>query len=123
MAAYEVADALGSAVFVFFLASDDTGVVIHLEHHAAAYPVFLHELLLALFRVHIHTAELIHDKGLAVLSHALLPEKNRTRRLYIYYGSKEQEYYQGQDTAHKSACYVSKALYGKLSCGGSRYAA
>ena len=59
------------------LIADDAGVKIEFEHHAVFHPILIHQVLLALFRIHVHGADFIHLEMFAVLADTLLLEEDR----------------------------------------------
>ena len=58
--------------------AQDTRIVIHLKHQPR-HRILVHQFLLALFRILIHTAELVDLKDTPVLSHAVLRKEDRPR--------------------------------------------
>ena len=106
----KVSDTLWPAVFILFLTADDTGVVVHFEHHAAVDLIFFHKLLFAFFSVHVHTSEFIHLKGFAVPTNTILREENRTGRFDINGGGKENKNNKCNYTAEETADDICNSL-------------
>ena len=113
-AADEIAYAPGASLLILLFASDNAGIVIHLEHHAVLHLVLGHQGLFSFLRVHIHASELIHTELLAVFADAFLGKKDRAGRLNIDDRGYKNEDDTGQYTAHNAAQDVDHALEGKL---------
>ena len=60
----------------------DARVIFHLEHEAVHF-IFCKELLLALLRVLVHAAELVHAELAAIFADARLRENDRARRVEL----------------------------------------
>ena len=118
----KIPDSGGLSVFVLLFAADDSWIVVHLEHHAVLNLVFCHQLGLAFFRVHVHAAELVHLKNLAVLSDALLREEDRAGRLSVDNGRDKDEDDPGQNTSDKTSRDVQQPLEDQRAAGGRVYA-
>ena len=113
-AADEIADPFGLSVLVLFLTADDTGIVVHLEHHAVLDLVLGHEGFLALLRVHVHAPELIHFELLSVLADSLLRKEDRSRGFDVDHRSDKDKDDSGEDTSDNTAGYIHAALESQL---------
>ena len=98
-------------------ALDDPGIVVHFEHHAVLDLVLSHELLLPLFRIHIHGAELVDLELPALLAHPDLGEEDGARGLDVDDGTKDDRQHHGDEAAHQTACNVNDPLQQGLAEG------
>ena len=112
-AADKLADAgFPGAVGQDFVA-DDPGVKVQLEHQGAAMAVQSQQFLFPLLRVHVHAAELVHLKPLAVLADSLLSKENGTGRTDVN-GRCHKNH---QHTADQAACQAAGNVHGTLQEG------
>ena len=74
----EITDALTRAL----LTSDNTRVVLHLEHKAL-HLILFHKFLLPFLCIHIHGAEFVKLKNTSILTHTILGKENRSRGSFL----------------------------------------
>lgn len=99
------------------LVADDARVKVQLEHHAVFDAVLLHELLLALLRIHVHGADLEDLELLAVLADPGLLEEDRAGALFFDDRAHNDDDQNGQNTAHDTAQDIQHALQQQLQGG------
>ena len=100
------------------LVTDDSGVKLQLKHQGTAMAVLGQQFFFPLLRIHIHTAEFIHLKPLAVLANALLGKENGTGRADINGGCHKQAQKAADQAAYQAAGNVHGTLQESLFGGG-----
>lgn len=90
----------------------DARVIFHLEHEAV-HLILRKELLLALLRVLVHAAELVHAELAAIFADARLRENDRSRRVELDDRSKDDEDDAEDRKADDRANDVKRALHNR----------